>query len=160
MAFEDPIVLSPDARAFITKLQRQFNARRVELLKRREVRQQEIDNGALPAFLPETREIRESEWTVAPIPADLQDRRVEITGPTDRKMVINALNSGATLFMADFEDANAPTGHNLLEGQRNLMDAIRREIGFTSPEGKEYKLLGCKGCKAAMTLIKKAQKAA
>ena len=85
------------------------------------MRQQEIDEGALPDFLPETAQIRESAWTVAPIPADLLDRRTEITGPTDRKMVINALNSGASMFMADFEDANSPTGRNLIEGQRNLM---------------------------------------
>ena len=91
-------------------------------------------------FLPETKEIRESEWTCAPIPKDILDRRVEITGPTDRKMVINALNSGAKIFMADFEDANAPKWTNMIEGQINLRDAIRRSITFTSPEGKEYKL--------------------
>jgi malate synthase len=94
----------------------------------------------LPDFLEDTAHIRESAWTVAPIPSDLQDRRTEITGPTDRKMVINALNSGASVFMADFEDANSPTGRNMIEGQRNLIDAIRREISFTGPEGKEYRL--------------------
>ena len=133
-------ILTPAAQAFLTELHRKFNPRRVDLLARRVVRQQAIDNGTLPDFLPETREIRESAWTVAPIPADLADRRVEITGPVDRKMIINALNSGASLFMADFEDANSPTSRNVLDGQINLRDAIRREIGFTSPEGKTYKL--------------------
>jgi len=136
----DSEILTPAAQAFLTELHRKFNDRRLALLERRVVRQQEIDEGALPDFLPETREIRESAWTVAPIPADLKDRRTEITGPTDRKMVINALNSGASMFMADFEDANSPTGRNLIEGQRNLRDAIRREISFTGPEGKQYKL--------------------
>src|SRR5581483_9715107 len=111
-----------------------------ELLDRRAARQQEIDSGKLPDFLPETREIRESDWTVAPIPKDLLDRRTEITGPTDRKMIINALNSGASMYMADFEDANSPTGRNVIEGQKNLRDAIRRTIAFTGPEGREYKL--------------------
>src|SRR4051812_49886862 len=91
-------------------------------------------------FLPDTKEIREGDWQVAAAPPKLQDRRVEITGPTDRKMVINALNSGARTFMADFEDANSPTWQNMIEGQINLRDAIRRRIGFTSPEGKEYRL--------------------
>jgi malate synthase len=136
----DSEILTPAAQAFLTELHRKFNDRRIALLERRAVRQQEIDEGALPDFLAETREIRESAWTVAPIPADLKDRRTEITGPTDRKMVINALNSGASMFMADFEDANSPTGRNLIEGQRNLRDAIRREISFTGPEGKQYKL--------------------
>jgi malate synthase len=104
------------------------------------VRQAEIDAGHYPDFLTETAEIRTSEWTVAPIPADLMDRRVEITGPVDRKMVINALNCGANVFMADFEDANSPTWTNNLDGQINLRDAIRRTIEFTSPEGKKYKL--------------------
>src|SRR3989441_9320167 len=94
----------------------------------------------MPDFLSATRSVRDSEWRVAPAPKDLQDRRVEITGPTDRKMLINALNSGARVFMADFEDANAPTWSNLVEGQVNLIDAIERRIGFTSPEGKEYRL--------------------
>ncbi len=136
----DNDILSPAAKAFLDDLHRKFNGRRVELLARRVVRQQAIDNGALPDFLPETREIRESAWTVAPIPADLTDRRVEITGPVDRKMIINALNCGASVFMADFEDANSPTGRNVVDGQVNLRDAIRREIGFTSPEGKTYQL--------------------
>src|SRR6266508_6637590 len=102
-------VLTADAVALVDELHRRFEARRRDLLKRRAERQALFDKGVLPDFLPETRAIREGEWTVAPIPADLQDRRVEITGPTDRKMVINALNSGAKVFMADFEDSNSPT---------------------------------------------------
>jgi malate synthase len=136
----DTEILTPEAQAFLEALHTKFDARRHALLERRQVRQQDIDDGKLPDFLPETKSIRESEWTVAPIPADLRDRRTEITGPTDRKMVINALNSGAKMFMADFEDANSPTGRNMVEGQKNLKDAIRREIGFTGPEGKQYKL--------------------
>src|SRR6185369_10489783 len=101
--------------------------------------QTDIDSGWLPDFLQETREIRESDWRVAPIPADLQDRRVEITGPVERKMIINALNSGAKVFMADFEDANSPTWESLLQGHINLSDAIDGTISFSSPEGKIYK---------------------
>ena len=133
-------ILTPEATAFITDLSRQFEPTRQELLARRVERQQRIDAGDLPHFLTDTASIRESEWTVAPIPADLQDRRTEITGPPDRKMVINALNSGASVFMADFEDANSPTWSNNLEGQLNLRDAINRTIAFTGPEGKQYKL--------------------
>ena len=133
-------ILSAEARAFLTGLHRKFDPRRKELLEKRQVRQKELDGGKLPDFLPETREIRESAWTVAPYPKDLADRRVEITGPVDRKMIINALNCGASVFMADFEDANSPTGTNVIDGQVNLRDAIRREIGFTSPEGKTYQL--------------------
>jgi malate synthase len=133
-------ILTPEALAFVAKLSRKFEARRRELMAMREKRQQGFDQGHLPDFLPETRAIREAHWTVGPVPADLQDRRVEITGPTDRKMVINALNSGANVFMADFEDSNAPTWENMLEGQLNLRDAIRRTIRFSSPEGKEYRL--------------------
>jgi malate synthase len=118
----------------------EFEARRQDLLSRRQLRQAELDAGHFPDFLTETADIRLSEWTVAPIPHDLVDRRVEITGPVDRKMVINALNCGANVFMADFEDANSPTWSNNLEGQINLRDAIRRTIEFTSPEGKKYKL--------------------
>jgi malate synthase len=103
-------------------------------------RQTEFDAGKLPDFLPQTRHIREGDWSVAPVPHDLQDRRVEITGPTDRKMVINALNCGANVFMADFEDSNTPTWENMIEGQINLRDAINRSIAFTSPEGKRYAL--------------------
>ena len=139
-SLSDAGILSPEAQAFLVELHRKFDARRMALLERRQVRQQEIDEGNLPDFLPDTREIRESAWTVAPIPADMQDRRTEITGPTDRKMVINALNSGAKMFMADFEDANSPTSGNVIEGQKNMRDAIRREISFTGPEGKQYKL--------------------
>jgi malate synthase len=135
-----PEILTPDALRFVARLQREFNSRRKELLERREQRQTEINQGKKPDFLPETVHIRESNWQVAPIPKDLQDRRVEITGPTDRKMVINALNSGAKVFMADFEDANAPTWNNMIEGHINLRDAIRRTIEFASPEGKEYRL--------------------
>ncbi len=139
-SLSDAEILTPEAQTFLVELHRKFNARRLELLERRKVRQAEIDGGKLPDFLPETADIRESDWTVAPIPADLRDRRTEITGPTDRKMVINALNSGAKMFMADFEDANSPTSGNLIEGQKNMRDAIRREISFSSPEGKQYKL--------------------
>ena len=133
-------ILTPDALVFVARLQRAFGARRLELLAQRAVRQKEFDAGKLPDFLPETAPIRNSEWTVAPQPADLLDRRVEITGPTDRKMVINALNSGASTYMADFEDSNTPTWSNLIEGQINLRDAVRRRISFASPEGKQYRL--------------------
>lgn len=134
-------ILSPAALDFYLKIERKFGPIRKELLKERDARQAEIDVGKLPDFLPETEHIRCSEWTVGPIPADLQDRRVEITGPSsDRKMVINALNSGAKCFMADFEDANSPTWENTIQGQVNLRDAIRRNIDYTSPEGKEYAL--------------------
>ena len=133
-------VLTPDALAFVAKLQREFAARRQELLRLREERQRRLDAGETPQFLVTTSSVRDSDWQVAKVPNDLQDRRVEITGPTDRKMLINALNSGARVFMADFEDANSPTWSNLVEGQVNLTDAIERRINFTSPEGKEYKL--------------------
>jgi len=133
-------ILVPKAIELIAALHRNFNQRRTELLQRRGLRQAELDAGKMPDFLPETEHVRKSDWTVASIPADLQDRRVEITGPTDRKMVINALNSGAKVFMADFEDSNTPTWDNLMEGQINLRDAIRRTIEFKSPEGKEYRL--------------------
>jgi malate synthase len=134
-------VLAEDALDFVAGLQREFGGRRRELLELRRGRQAEIEAGGTLDFLPETREIREGDWRVAPVPEGLQDRRVEITGPTDRKMVINALNSGARCFMADFEDANSPTWHNMVEGQRNLTDAIERTIEFDDPEsGKEYRL--------------------
>ena len=110
-------ILTSEARSFLTKLAREFGPPRLEILERRRIRQAQIDAGALPDFLPETAHIRESEWTVARIPQDLLDRRVEITGPVDRKMIINALNSGANVFMADFEDSNSPTWMNNLEGQ-------------------------------------------
>ena len=133
-------ILTPEAMALAAKLQRAFAGRRAELLARRAKRQAEFDAGALPDFLPETRSVREGDWTCASIPADISDRRVEITGPVDRKMVINALNSGANVFMADFEDANTPKWDNHLQGQLNLRDAIRRRIDYTSPEGKAYRL--------------------
>ena len=133
-------ILTPEALAFIAALQRTFNGRRLDLLQRRVVRQQALDAGQMPDFLPETAEIRAADWTVAPIPPDLMERRVEITGPVDRKMVINALNSGASVYMADFEDAHSPTWAATIEGQINLRDAINRTITFTSPEGKGYKL--------------------
>jgi malate synthase len=133
-------ILTADALAFISQLVATFSARRDELLARRVERQQQLDAGIMPDFLPETAAIREQAWQVAPTPADLQDRRVEITGPVDRKMVINALNSGAKMFMADFEDSQSPTWQGLIEGQINLRDAINGTIEFTSPEGKHYRL--------------------
>jgi len=133
-------VLTPEACEFLIKLAREFEPRRKELLGRRRVRQQKIDAGQMPDFLPETAHIRQQEWRVAPIPPDLLDRRVEITGPVDRKMIINALNSGASVFMADFEDSNSPTWQNNLEGQINLRDAVEGTISYVSPEGKSYEL--------------------
>ena len=133
-------ILTPDAMNFVAKLAREFEGRREELLAKRVQRQQELDAGKLPDFLPETEYIRNSDWTVAPLPDDLQDRRVEITGPVDRKMVINALNSGAKVYMADFEDAHSPTWEGTIQGQINLRDAIAGTIDFTSPEGKRYRL--------------------
>jgi malate synthase len=133
-------VLTPEALAFVVELQRRFGARRRELLEWRATRQAVLDAGERPDFLPETEAIRRAEWTVAPAPPDLEDRRVEITGPVDRKMMINALNSGARVFMADFEDALSPTWRNVVEGQANLQDAVRRTLTYTSPDGKEYRL--------------------
>jgi malate synthase len=133
-------ILTPQAVAFVAGLQRAFGGRRNELLARRATRQAEFDAGKLPDFLPETRAVREGSWTCAPVPADIQDRRVEITGPVDRKMIVNALNCGASVFMADFEDANTPRWDNNLQGHVNLRDAIRRRVDFTSPEGKAYRL--------------------
>ncbi|WP_151759432.1 malate synthase A [Dictyobacter vulcani] len=133
-------ILTPEAMTFIASLVRAFGTRREELLAARAQRQLELDAGKLPDFLPETEQIRNGDWTVAPIPADLQDRRVEITGPVERKMIINALNSGAYGFMADFEDSNTPTWENTIQGQINLRDAIRRTISFTNPDGKTYQL--------------------
>src|SRR5216117_4206735 len=133
-------VLSGDAIAFLTMLARRFEPTRQELLERRRQRQLEIDAGRLPDFLSETRDIRERDWTVAAIRPDLLDRRVEITGPVDRKMMINAFNSGANVFMADFEDSNAPTWENNVRGQQNLRDAVAGTISYVSPEGKRYAL--------------------
>lgn len=135
-------ILTPAAVDFIIRLQRAFSGRIQELLQRRAERQAEFDAGKLPDFLPETAAIRSADWTVAPIPKALTDRRTEITGPTDRKMVINALNSGARMFMADFEDSNTPTWANQLEGQINLRDAVNGVIDYVSPEGKRYQLAG------------------
>ncbi|HWI37700.1 MAG TPA: malate synthase A [Burkholderiales bacterium] len=132
-------ILTPEALDFVAKLHRAFEPRRQELLARRAARQKEFDAGKLPDFLPETRQVREGEWKVASQPKDMLDRRVEITGPTDRKMVINALNCGASTFMADFEDANCPTWHNMIDGQVNLRDAVRRTISLQSG-GKHYQL--------------------
>lgn len=133
-------ILTPDALAFVADLQRRFGRRRDELLARRATRRAEIATTGRLDFLPETREVRESEWRVAPAPADLRDRRVEITGPTDRKMAINALNSGAKVWLADLEDANTPHWHNVIGGQLTLHDAVRRTIELTTPEGKRYAL--------------------
>ena len=134
-------LLTPAALAFLAALEREFGAERRRLLARRAELQQRLDAGWKPDFLPETKSIRDSDWRVAPIPADLCDRRIEITGPTDRKMVINALNCGANVFMADFEDANTPSWDNMVEGQANLFDAVRRDITFEDPEtGRHYAL--------------------
>src|SRR5574341_1284487 len=126
-------ILTPDALDFAAKLHREFNPTREALLKRRADRQAQLDAGALPEFLPETEGVRLAGWRVAPAPADLQDRRVEITGPVDRKMIINALNSGASVFMADFEDSCAPTWDNLISGQINVRDAANRVIDYADP---------------------------
>jgi malate synthase len=133
-------ILTPEAVAFVAELHRAFDGRRRELLAERAARMKRLAAGELPEFLPSTREVRASSWTVPDLPKDLLDRRVEITGPTDRKMVINALNSGAKVFMADFEDANAPTWPNMVEGQANLVDAIDGTIEFTADDGREYRL--------------------
>jgi malate synthase len=137
----DRQILTPEAIEFLAALHHQFEGSRSQLLQERVRRQEQFDRGILPEFLPQTEHIRQSRWTVAPIAADLFDRRVEITGPaSDRKMVINALNSGANVFMADFEDSNAPTWSNCIEGQINLRDANRRTISLRSAEGKQYQL--------------------
>jgi malate synthase len=133
-------ILTPDALQFVSKLVQNFSATREELLQKRMERQKEIDSGKFPDFLEETEEIRNGEWTVAPVPEDLQDRRVEITGPVDRKMMINAFNSGAKLFMADIEDSHSPTWEGTIQGQINLRDAVKGTISFESPEGKRYEL--------------------
>ncbi|MCC6170615.1 MAG: malate synthase A, partial [Gammaproteobacteria bacterium] len=134
-------VLTPAAMAFLSELTARFGARVAELLAAREQRQARLDAGELPDFLPQTRAVRDGDWKVAPIPPDLQDRRVEITGPTDRKMIINALNSGAKVFMADCEDSLSPGWDNVVRGQANLRDAVARRIDFVSPEGKAYRLI-------------------
>jgi malate synthase len=132
--------VSDAALAFVADLHRTFNPRRRELLEARRVRQQAMRSGGQLGFLPETADVRDGDWQVAPAPADLDDRRTEITGPCDRKMVINALNSGAKVFMADLEDASSPTWFNVTDGQRNLYDAVRRTITFQNPDGREYSL--------------------
>lgn len=134
-------VLTPEALELVATLHRRFNQRRLALLAARQARQAELDAGARPDFLSATAHIRESTWQIAPFPPQLNDRRVEITGPVDRKMVINALNSGAKVFMADFEDANTPTWDNQISGQLNLRDALRRTISYQAPEGKQYALI-------------------
>src|ERR1700688_2032544 len=133
-------ILSPQALEFLGALSANFEEERQRLLAARVTRGEALRKGQLYDFLPETAAVPQSEWRVAPIPADLQDRRTEITGPVERKMVINALNAGANVFMADFEDSTAPTWRNVIDGQVNLRDAVRREISFSSPEGKQYRL--------------------
>src|ERR1700694_6226472 len=131
-------VLTPLALQLLASLHRRFNARRLELLDARARRQGLLDDGALPEFLADTAAVRAGDWRISPVPADLVDRRVEITGPVDRKMVINALNSGAQVYMADFEDSHAPTWRGTIDGQINLRDAVAGTIEFRSPEGKQY----------------------
>src|SRR2546430_14325571 len=133
-------ILSGDALRFVASLARRRAPTRRDLLARRAARLQELEAGRLPDFLPETRALRERDRTVAPIPPDLQERKVEITGPVDRKMVINALNSGASVFMADFEDSHSPTWENTIRGQQNLGDTGNGTISFTAPEGKRSAL--------------------
>jgi malate synthase len=135
-------ILTPEAVAFVVDLQRTFNGRRKALLDARHERQKRLDAGEKPNFLAETKALRDAEWVVAPLPTDILDRRVEITGPVDRKMIINALNSGAKVFMADFEDSTTPTWNNVMEGQINLYDAVRRTITYDDPAtGKHYQLV-------------------
>jgi len=133
-------ILTSEALEFAALLHQTFNSTRLELLEGRKIRQAEIDAGHMPDFLTETEHIRQGDWKISVIPDDLQDRRVEITGPVDRKMIINALNSGAKVFMADFEDSNSPTWENIINGQINLRDAINKTISFTNPNGKQYEL--------------------
>ena len=136
------LILTPEALSFVGDLHRRFNPERLALLRARAIRQERLDHGELPDFLPETQNVRDGDWQVASVPADLVDRRVEITGPVERKMMINALNSGAKVFMADFEDSNSPTWENNIQGHLNLMDAIAGTIEFTSQDGKHYELAG------------------
>jgi len=146
ISFDEPIdadlkaVLTAPALNFLAKLHREFDSRRQQLLSDRAQRARRIDEGERPGFPTANAELRAGSWSIAPLPADLLCRRVEITGPTDRKMVINALNSGADAYMADFEDSNTPTWRNLLEGQRNLMDAVRRQIEYRAADGRQYRL--------------------
>ena len=139
LAAADEEVLTREALDLVARLHRELNPRRRELLERRHERQAELDGGALPRFLPETKDVRDADWRVAEAPADLRDRRCEITGPVDRKMMINALNSGARVFMGDFEDSLSPTWQNVIDGQQNVRDAVRREIVLETPE-RSYRL--------------------
>jgi malate synthase len=134
------VVLTDEALAFVADLQRRFGGRRLELLEARHTRQARLDSGEMPDFLIETADVRSAEWRVADAPADLDDRRVEITGPAEPKMMINALNSGARVFMADLEDSLSPTWANVVGGQSALREAVRRTLTFDSPEGKAYRL--------------------
>ena len=134
-------ILTSAALSFLSRLHRQFEARRRELLEQRQEVQRRLDRGAVLDFLPATRSIREGIWQVDPIPADLQDRKTEITGPPERKMAIHALNSGARVFMADFEDAQSPTWANNLQGQVNVRDAVRRELRWVGEDGRELCLV-------------------
>ncbi len=143
-------ILSSDALDFFAKLQREFNPRRLDRLRQRALRQQAIDRGEMPNFFPETAAVRDGDWRVSSVPADLQNRRVEITGPVDRKMVINALNSGANCYMADLEDAHSPMWEGTLDGQLNLRDAVRGEVEYVNPEGKRY----CLNEKIATLLVR------
>jgi len=133
-------ILTPGALEFVSSLHKMFNPTRLQLLEQRTVRQNEIDSRHKPNFLTETEHIRQANWKISPVPYDLQDRRVEITGPVDRKMIINALNSGVKVFMADFEDSTSPTWGNIINGQINLHDAINKTISFTNLNGKHYTL--------------------
>src|SRR3989449_8979850 len=133
-------ILTPDALAFVRDLVREFSTRIGLLLQKRILVHESLRTVTLPDFLEETREIRNSDWKIGPIPPDLRQRRVEITGPVDRKMVINALNSGADVYMADFEDSHSPTWNGTLQGQVNLRDAIDKTITYTGPDGREYRL--------------------
>lgn len=137
---QDETILTPAAVSFLAELVKEFSPELATLLSKRRERQEDFDEGVLPGFDPGTRAIREGDWQVAPIPGDIADRRTEITGPVTRKMVINALNSGAKVYMADFEDSTSPTWFNVIDGQINLRDAIRRQIDFTTPDGKQYSL--------------------
>ncbi|MGZ8785067.1 MAG: malate synthase A [Acidimicrobiia bacterium] len=133
-------IVTPDTLEFVADLHRRFNPEREALLRARAIRQERLDQGEIPDFLPETQNVRDGDWKVAPVPADLRDRRVEITGPVERKMMINALNSGAKVFMADFEDSNSPTWENNIHGHLNLIEAMAGTIEFTSQDGKHYEL--------------------
>ena len=133
-------IFTSEMNEFLSELHVRFNKERKKLLVARTMKQVEFDHHQLPVFLPETKEIRETDWVCSALPEDLLDRRVEITGPVERKMIINALNSGASTFMADFEDSNSPTWENCMEGQINLSDAVNRAISFENENGKTYQL--------------------